>query len=389
MDLNLDYYLKNLDFSSFKFPIFTAFSHHQSKNNSIGDISIEMVDSSLSPGQQQNNKKNKQPTYLYDDMVFHPKYNLSLKDFITRDSLLGNLVYKNWLEAHGYLATDHFNNQLLDNIKPIKIGVYSDFFPIGYLDDNGHPAGFEVELLREIFSPLLTIFNEDIKSPIPSQKLYQFVAIHEFDRIWSLPDQIDLAAGGIADSLSRITSNIYWTNPHFKVKRSLVFLKSDRYLSDLKIAIFKDMKREDTSSESTLMTKLAPSSKVIATYGSTGWCDAERRLADRQDVKLLRGTTDVEDIECLLRGEVNGIMRGDNVAKCLVATRPNQLDYMYAWDIVPGIARERFTSNGWLPTETFCFPTHDSDLKSFIDLRVTQLTDSYFVNNLCIKYGLI
>ena len=61
----------------------------------------------------------------------------------------------------------------------------------------------------------------------------------------------------------------------------MVYLKADTYLTTLKEEIYREMKALDTSSESTLMTKLSPNSRVIATYGSTGWADATTAIISR------------------------------------------------------------------------------------------------------------
>lgn len=366
-------------------------------NPDIEMIAIEKPETSLTSfhkvrsSAHANANANAKGTFLFDN-IFTSKIarNQLIDNFLVKGSYLANLTHQAWLDQENY--QDDTSNDLVSKLRnkhqPIRIGVYGHFKPVCFLNSENQLDGFEVRLLETIFEPLLSCFGEPDAKKIPREKIYQFISLENYHDLWSLPENIDIAAGGLADSFQRQREGIYWTIPHFTVKRSMVYLKSDSYLTKLKRQIYGEMNANDTLSESTLMTKLPPNSRIIATYGSTGWEDATQRLQSRSDITLLRGTTDQEDLTKLSTGQVTGLMRGDHVCRALVHENPEILDYMYPWDIVPGITPERLFQGHWLPTETFCFSTHNLQLKQFIDLRVMELTLNGYLLELAKIYGL-
>ena len=79
-------------------------------------------------------------------------------------------------------------------------------------------------------------------------------------------------------------------NPLFYVNRSVIFKKSNpicRFPDDVNVP-------------------------VAATYKSTGWNDAEKRLkSTRKQRFLIKSKNDKDDLSDLLEGRIDGLIRGD------------------------------------------------------------------------------
>lgn len=198
----------------------------------------------------------------------------------------------------------------------LGVAVYPHFFPVAYRNASGEFDGLDVAIMRAFASA--------------AGLRLRLIPVETFDGIWNHPSNddspADVAIGGIANSIGRGGADTEWSMPYFYVHRSVVYRKSDP------ITAFP--KTHD---------------QVLGTVGSTGWVDARTRMTGMGlDLsKMVSGTSDEEDLQRLLDGDVQGLMRGDLVSKAIVAAHPRELAYS-AWNIVPTLV----PSDG----EVFAFP---------------------------------
>ena len=68
-----------------------------------------------------------------------------------------------------------------------------------------------------------------------------------------------------------------WTLPHFTVERSMVFLKKNKMMTEFKITAHTAM----VENPDYAMENFPLNTRIIATYGTTGWKDAFGRLTNR------------------------------------------------------------------------------------------------------------
>ena len=208
--------------------------------------------------------------------------------------------------------------QLKDrNSQNLHIAVYPNFFPVAYIE-RGDVTGLDIDLLVEFCRA--TGLN-----PV-------FHVKKDFSKMWGVSGEwrsnVDMACGGIGMTTWRTSDNIEWSLPYFRVQRTVVFNKKDPIIS---------FPRDVTG-------------LVYGTDGSTGYDDARERLAAEGKEHLLvnRSSSDVQDTQDLLRGKVQGLVRGSFVGRAIVGKYPRELDMTEPWDI----------SNNLVPTEgeVFAFP---------------------------------
>ena len=275
----------------------------------------------------------------------------------------------------------------------LKIATYANFPPIvGFKD--GNPFGFEVELIKLIFdSQFLKIF-------FTSELLLEFVKIDNYDKIWTIPDDCTLSIGGFSKTIQRNLAieesgkKIYWSIPYYRVKRSLLYKKSDTEMQQLADTIHAKMVIDKFANADAddIMLKLPPNSVIIATKNSIGYLDAIYRIQkhnkewniDTNNVnpKIEFGTTTDEDIQRLkTEPNVRGIMRGSDVASELVEFDLEQTLAMFTpWNITEGIVYNY--SELEEPNEEFYIASKDDNLLLFVNLRIIQLFESGKINEL-------
>ena len=288
----------------------------------------------------------------------------------------------------------HLFKQLENNSKSIlKIATYANFPPIvGFKD--GNPFGFEVELVKLIFDA------QFLKQFFTSELRLEFVKIDNYDKIWTIPDDCTLSIGGFSKTIQRNLAieesgkKIYWSIPYYRVKRSLLYRKSDVEMRQLADNIHAKMVIDKFSNADAddIMLKLPPNSVIIATKNSTGYFDAIYRIQkhnkewniDTNNVnpKIEFGTTTDEDIKRLkTEPNVRGIMRGSDVASELVEYDLEQTLAMFTpWNITEGIVYNYSALEE--PNEEFYIASNDDNLLLFVNLRIIQLFESGKINEL-------
>ena len=197
----------------------------------------------------------------------------------------------------------------------LHIAVYPNFFPVAYTED-GALAGFDIDFLVQ-FCEVVGL------EPVFHKK-------EDFGKVWGISGEwrsnVDVACGGIGITSWRTTDAIEWSFPYFKVQRTLVYNKNDA------VARLRDVTR-----------------RVYGTRGSTGFVDAEERLAEVDKGHLLvdRDSSEKEDVADLLSGKVQGLLRGSFVGRAIVQKHPKEFDMVEPWEMSHGLPVEG---------EVFAFP---------------------------------
>jgi hypothetical protein len=135
------------------------------------------------------------------------------------------------------------------------------------------------------------------------------------------------------------------------------------------------------------MSNLPENLKIIATKNSTGWIDASTRLqnSSRNDIELIEGSTEHEDLQKLLNGEVDGLMRGHNYA--ITLTRKNDtLGFLPAWNIIENVVPAYGMKS--IPTETFEITSIENELTHFMNVRLIRLSLIGYITDLKQKFSL-
>jgi len=198
----------------------------------------------------------------------------------------------------------------------LTVAVYAHFFPVAYHDAKGELAGLDVDIMKAYAAECgLTI---------------KWVERDAFDGIWDAPSAgtADVSIGGIANAIGRGDARTEWSIAYFYVHRSVLYRKADP------VGPF----------------PASVHGVLLGTAGSTGWTDMHART-EGMDPKLRAymhaGTTDPADLAALLSGQAQGLMRGDFVARAILAKHPHELG-MREWNIVPTLV----PSDG----EVFAYP---------------------------------
>jgi len=210
----------------------------------------------------------------------------------------------------------------------LRVAVYSEFFPVAYRKTGGDGApteyaGLDVDLI-EGFCRLAGLRP-------------QWVRVRDWGDLWELPaswsGRIDVAIGGIGRGAFRDAPGIEWTVPYFVVRRTVVYNLKDpvrRFPEDV-------------------------TGVVAGTMGTTGMRDAADRLRgkfgrdvwDHLDARWK--SPDAKDVQDLLDGKIQGLMRGSFVGKAIVAQHPRKLGMAEPWDTRPSAVKP-------FRNEVFAFP---------------------------------
>jgi len=245
--------------------------------------------------------------------------------------------FYNQLENPEKVLNEIFKRSTLHTITPgiLTVSAYANFYPVCYKKGNAL-KGIDVDIMKE--------FAKKLKLKI------RFIEKPNFNDIWLDPIKgvSDVAIGGIGITKSRTHQLTEWTIPYFYVKRTLIYNKKDPVLN-----FPRDV-----------------SKTVLGTVGSTGWLDAVERMQKAGKRHLLEpGTTDEEDIKMLLRGEVQGLVRGSFVGKSIVKKYPS-LGMVEAWNIEPDL----IVKDG----EVFSYPCN---VKSRIGVLLSVLITEDIMNS--------
>ena len=135
------------------------------------------------------------------------------------------------------------------------------------------------------------------------------------------------------------------------------------------------------------MANLPENLKIIATINSTGWIDASERLkmSKRKDIILIEGTSENDDLQKLLNGEIDGLMRGSNYAKSLTQ-KSKEIDFLPPWDIIQNVVPNYGTQH--IPTETFEITSIENELTHFMNIGLIRLSLLGYITDLKKKFEL-
>jgi ABC-type amino acid transport substrate-binding protein len=192
----------------------------------------------------------------------------------------------------------------------LRVAVYSEFFPVAYRDPKTKAyKGLDVDII-EGFCRSVGL------TPV-------FVRVAEWSKTWSTPEQwnsrVDVAIGGIGRSDWRNAHGIEWTIPYFSVRRTVVYNLKDpirRFPEDVTGVVAGTM-------GTTGMTDAL--SRIRAKFGGAAWDHVDARWK----------SPDATDIDDLLKGKIQGLMRGSFVGKAIVARHPRKLGMAEPWDASP------------------------------------------------------
>lgn len=243
-----------------------------------------------------------------------------------------------------------FHKSNLKTIYPgvLTVSAYANFYPVCYLNKRGKIQGLDVEIMKE-FAKLCKL------------KIV-FKIKPQFKDIWFDPvrGESDVAIGGIGIRESRSRKDTEWTIPYFYVKRTCIFNKLDPIYSFPKNA----------------------NKTILSTKGSTGWVDGQERLLKSGKISLLKqGTTDEDDINKLLNGNVQGLLRGSFVGEAIVKKYPNQLGMTKPWAMDPNLV----VKDG----EVFAYPCNvHSRIGVLLSVLLTEEIMSKNLLHLIKKYNL-
>lgn len=262
----------------------------------------------------------------------------------------------------------------------LKIAAFPNFYPICYdtsqnmgdrhpspagtiseaeLDEKnpdstqGHFAGLEVELL-------LRFCKEYGLDP-------EIIAVQDFDNLWTYPvkRKADVCIGGITVAPNRTHPGLAWSEAYYKVSRTVIYHRRRPPRPGMGFP-------------------QAMEGVVRGVPGSTGFKDAKRRLcALGKQHQLEESVDDAADIRALLRGDIQGLMRGSAVGRAIVQQHPKELAIMESWEILPEL---RPTPQG----EVFCFPVHEnSGLAETLTKFLARERATGSLQSLLRKYALV
>lgn len=198
--------------------------------------------------------------------------------------------------------------------RSLRVAVYAEFFPVAYKSISKRKDGVRGQSYEGFDVDLVKGFCRAVGlTP-------RFVPFHGFDRMWDHPGQwnqrVDMAIGGISRERGRASPNIEWTLPYFAVRRTVVYNVKNpilRFPDDVTGVV--------AGTDSSLGMDDAVD-KLFRKFGDAAWDHIEIRFQSR----------DAEDIQDLLDGKIQGLMRGSFIGKAIVAQYPKQLGMADAWD---------------------------------------------------------
>ena len=217
-----------------------------------------------------------------------------------------NMEKLNHIFKHGVLNLLHEGQ--------LTIGIYANFMPIAYKSEKDNYIGMDVIIMKRFCKAT------GLKC--------KFVEVQVFDGIWFLPSQnkCDVSIGGIGMSAKRINSKTEWSIPYFYVDRTLVYNKEDPILTFPKGA----------------------HGIIRGTKNSIAWLDARERIEKSElKIKLLPSSNDKKDINDLLDGKIQGLVRGSLVGFSLLKKYP-KLGMIKPWKTKPNLVTK--------DEEVFAFP---------------------------------
>ncbi len=241
-------------------------------------------------------------------------------------------------------------NRQLNTVKPgvLTVSAYANFYPVCYIDTKGKLAGIDVDIMHE-FAELTGL-------------TLNFIIKDKFDGIWLDPINglSDVAIGGIGITAKRTTPQTEWTIPYFYVNRTVIY--------NLKNPV------NDFPADVTGI--------IRGTKGSTGFLDGYMKLNKVGKAHLLiESNNDKDDLQQLLKGKVQGLMRGSFVGKSIVSQYPLQLGMTKPWKMDSSLV----SSDG----EVFSYPTNkNSGVGVLLTMLLTEDMMNYHLPHLILKYNL-
>ena len=241
----------------------------------------------------------------------------------------------------------------------LRVAVYSEFFPVAYRDKSRARAyaGLDVDIIEGF------CLAHGLRP--------QYVKVADWNETWAAPQKwdmrVDVAIGGIGRSDWRNAPGVEWTVPYFSVRRTVVYNRADpirRFPEDV-------------------------TGVVAGTMGTTGTQDAIERLRRKfgsrdawDHLEARWKSPDAKDIDDLLRGKIQGLMRGSFVGKAIVAKHPDKLGMAEPWDASP---------HGLKPygQEVFAFPCRrGSGLAVLLSAHLMRISSSGELYALAQKHGM-
>lgn len=241
-------------------------------------------------------------------------------------------------------------NSHLNTIIPgvLTVSAYANFYPICYINESDELAGIDVDIMHE--------FGKLFKLQL------NFIIKNKFDKIWLDPINglSDVAIGGISITSERTTPLTEWTIPYFYVDRTIIY--------NLKNPINKFP--DDVTGI------------IKGTKNSTGYIDGYAKLKKVGKSNLMiESNDDKDDIDQLLKGKIQGLMRGSFVGKSIIAIYPLQLGMSKPWQI----GKSLIGSYG----EVFSYPTNkNSGIGILLTMLLTEDMMNHHLSHLIIKYNL-
>lgn len=262
-----------------------------------------------------------------------------------------------------------FSRSDLKLVKPggkLVVSLYADFWPVAFKNDRGEMSGMDVDILDRFCEAtgMTSVYR-------PRKK---------FDHIWKDPGKgdfhdafCDVAAGGISIEPHRKSANVEWTFPYTGTRRTIVYnLKNPvlRFPQDVNGTIY-------------------------GTMSSIGDIDAQILMNKGNKREHLRESErgDKKDMESLLDGSAQGLMRGSLVGRAIVGRYPKKLGMTDAWSTNPDLINVFLgtprTHKQPLDYEAFAFPCRrGSGVAPLLSLFIVQLMHSGELQRIAHKYGM-
>ncbi len=209
--------------------------------------------------------------------------------FIPRKSLFAAFVAIAASGQYG-IAKETSVQQSIKTLSPgiLKVAVANTFPPVVMLNEKGELTGTDVEFLKR--------FGAENNLQV------EFVTV-PFDGIWRRPanNEVDIAANGISPLDSRKTKGMQFSEPYYRVRRTLIIRKKDAH---------KFRALQDFSGK-----------KIGFVTGSIPEMDLKKR-ADKS--VSLQGTNSFDEgVEKLKNGELDAIGEGDVTSDYFISRNPD------------------------------------------------------------------
>lgn len=230
----------------------------------------------------------------------------------------------------------------------LTVSAYANFYPVCYIDDDGKLAGVDVDIMHEF-------------AKFTGLKL-NFIIKDQFNGIWFDPINgvSDIAIGGIGITAERTTPETLWTIPYFYVNRTVIYNLANP-INDFPFDV---------------------TGIIRGTKGSTGFLDGYLKLKKVGKADLLvESNNDKADVQQLLKGNIQGLLRGSFVGKSIVSQYPSQLGMSNPFEMDSSLV----SSDG----EVFAYPTNEnSGVGILLTMFLTKEMINYHLPQLIFKYDL-